>query len=47
MPFDLDATTHTFTHTITHTGGIRTVTADGPSAVAERATARPKSDIVR
>jgi len=29
MPFDLDATTHTFTHT--DDGGIQTVTADDPS----------------
>ncbi len=33
MPFDLDATTHTFTHT--DDGGIQAVTADNPSDVAQ------------
>jgi hypothetical protein len=33
MPFDLDATTHTFTRT--DDGGIQTVTADDPSEVAQ------------
>jgi hypothetical protein len=33
MPFDLDATTHTFTHT--DDGGIQTVTADDPSDVEQ------------
>ncbi|MGE0304996.1 MAG: hypothetical protein AB7Q27_04485 [Acidimicrobiia bacterium] len=33
MPFDLDATTHTFTHA--DDGGIQTVTADNPSDVAQ------------
>lgn len=33
MPFDLDATTHTFTNT--HDGGVQTVSVDDPSDVAQ------------